>query len=155
MQRLPRMGRAGEPWPALRVAEEVDRAQNERKRAVMPAIGVRKIPKSPTSCATGSPLSMANSLCPWTASASNLGRWTSVASKRAGSRSDSSLAAPVCLVTNGGYADSIKWFRDIVTRIDGRGRTHTIPRKLKHCPRTGRRADESPRILRLQDARGG
>ena len=146
MQRLPRMGCAGEPWPALRVAEEVDRAQNERERAVMPAIVVRKIPKSPTSRATGSPLSVANSLCPWTASASNLGRWTSVASKRVRSRSDSSLAAPMCLVTNGGYADSIKWFRDIVTRIDGRGRSHTNPRNLKHCRCTGRRVDETPRI---------
>ncbi len=76
------------------------------------------------------------------------GRWTA-ASKRVRSRSVSSWAARMCLVTNGEYTDSIRRFRDIVTGIAGRGRTHTIPRKLEHCRRSGRRVDETPRIPRV------
>jgi hypothetical protein len=34
----------------------------------------------------------------------------------------------------------------MVTGIAGRGRTHTIPRKLEHCRRSGRRVDGTPRI---------
>jgi hypothetical protein len=34
----------------------------------------------------------------------------------------------------------------MVTGTAGRGRTHTIPRKLEHCRRSARRVDETPRI---------
>lgn len=68
-------GVRGEPSPALGVAEEVDRAQNERERAVMPAIVVRDIPRLRASCATFTDFDQA-------VSASNLGRWASVGPKR-------------------------------------------------------------------------
>jgi hypothetical protein len=62
------------------------------------------------------------------------------------SRSVSSWAAPMCLVTNGEYTDSVRRFRDIVTGIAGRGQTRANPRKLEHCRRSGRRVDGTPRI---------
>jgi hypothetical protein len=36
--------------------------------------------------------------------------------------------------------------RGVNFEIAGRGRAHTIPRKLEHCRRSGRRANETPRI---------
>lgn len=55
------------------------------------------------------------------------GRWTAAASKRERSRSVSSGTAPMCLLTNGEYADSTRRLRDTVTGIAGCGRTCTIP----------------------------
>ncbi len=57
-------------------------------------------------------------------------------------------AAPP-LVTNGEYTDSTRRLRDVVARIAGRGRTHTIPRRFEHCRRSGRPVDETPRIPRV------
>lgn len=61
--------------------------------------------------------------------------------------------APMCLATNGDYADSVKGFGHIVRGIAGRGRTHTIPRN--HGSRNGtasRRAGEE--LHHRPDVRG-
>jgi energy-coupling factor transporter ATP-binding protein EcfA2 len=58
----------------------------------------------------------------------------------------------MCLATNGGYIDSVKRFRDIVAGIAGRGRTHTVPRKLEHFGRSGRWSQRRLVSLGIRDA---
>ena len=56
----------------------------------------------------------------------------------------------VRLLTNCWYADSIRRLRDIVAGIAGLGRTHSLPRELEHCRRSGCPVDEKPRISRVK-----